>query len=67
MARDINDMTMQDIRERAIELGFKLRRPKGQPKYFHWNFSQECKAYQFVLENDPELQDDENDYPDDAA
>lgn len=69
MAKDINEMTMQEIRERAIELGFKIREAKKEVLYFHWNFSQECQAYEFVRQNDPELAENEefDDFPDDAA
>ncbi len=69
MAKDINEMTMQEIRDRAIELGFKVREHKEEVQLYHWNFSHECKAYQFVLENDSELaeNDDFDDFPDDAA
>ena len=51
---------------RAVELGFPMRKAKGEV-YFHWNSSRELKAYQFVLEHDPELADEDDDYPDDAA
>lgn len=69
MAKDINEMTMQEICDRALELGFKPRKNKGESQFFHWNFSQECKAYEFVKSHDPELVDTENydDFPDDAA
>lgn len=69
MAKDINEMTMEEIRERAIELGFKPNKVKGAPAFMHWNYSQECKAYQFVINNDPDLQEDDfsDDFPDDAA
>ncbi|MDD5596509.1 MAG: hypothetical protein PHV82_01110 [Victivallaceae bacterium] len=69
MAKDINEMTMQEVRDRAVELGFKIQGAKGQPGFYHWNFSQECQAYEFVKKYDPELLDNEefDDYPDDAA
>lgn len=70
MAKDINEMTMQEIRDRAIELGFKVRRAKeGESQFYHWNYSQECKAFQFVKDHDPELaeNDEFDDFPDDAA
>ena len=67
MTKNINEMTMAEILQRAVELGFKIRKTKNPPNYLHWNYSQECKAYQFVLKNDPELQNDSDDFPDDAA
>ena len=69
MAKNINEMTMTEIRERAIELGFKIRQEKKELLYFHWNFSQECKAYEYVKKFDPELAESEDcdDFPDDAA
>jgi len=62
-------MTMQEVRDRAVELGFKIQGAKGQRSFYHWNFSQECQAYEFVKKYDPELSDNEefDDYPDDAA
>ena len=69
MAKDINEMTMQEIRDRAIELGFKVRKNKEEVQLYHWNFSQELKAFQFVKDHDPELAENEefDDFPDDAA
>ncbi|MDD5596574.1 MAG: hypothetical protein PHV82_01435 [Victivallaceae bacterium] len=69
MAKDINEMTMQEVRDRAVELGFKIQGAKGLSSFYHWNFSQECKAYEFVKKYDPELIENEefDDYPDDAA
>ena len=69
MAKDINEMTMQEVRDRAVELGFKIQGAKGRPGFYHWNFSQECQAYEFVKKYDPELSENEefDDYPDDAA
>lgn len=69
MAKNINEMTMTEIRERAIELGFKIRQEKKELLYFHWNSSQECKAYEYVKKFDPELTESEDcdDFPDDAA
>ncbi len=69
MAKDINEMTMQEVRDRALELGFKLHGSKNQLSFYHWNFSQECKAYEFVKKFDPELIENEGfeDYPDDVA
>jgi hypothetical protein len=69
MAKDINEMTMQEVRDRAMELGFKIQGAKGQPSFYHWNFSQEYKAYEFVKKYDPELIENGkfDDYPDDAA
>jgi hypothetical protein len=66
MGTKINEMTMTEIVNRAVELGFPMRKAKGEV-YFHWNNSRELKAYQFVLEHDPELADEDDDYPDDAA
>ena len=54
MGTKINEMTMTEIVNRAVELGFPMRKAKGEV-YFHWNSSRELKAYQFVLEHDPEL------------
>lgn len=59
---NINEMTMEEITARAVELGFPKRKEKGEP-FFHWNFSREKKAVDFLRKNDPELFDD----PDDAA
>ena len=66
MSVKINEMTMTEIVDRAVELGFPQRKAKGEA-YFHWNSSRELKAYQFVLDHDPELSEDEDDFPDDAA
>ncbi|MST98843.1 hypothetical protein FYJ85_17545 [Victivallaceae bacterium BBE-744-WT-12] len=66
MGTKINEMTMTEIVNRAVELGFPMRKAKGEV-YFHWNSSRELEAYQFVLEHDPELADEDDDYPDDAA
>ncbi len=69
MAKDINEMTMQEICDRALELGFKLRSGKNKTQFYHWNYSQECKACEYVKEHDPELAEPETDtdFPDDAA
>ena len=66
MGTKINEMTMTEIVNRAVELGFPMRKAKGEV-YFHWNGSRELKACQFVLEHDPELADEVDDYPDVAA
>jgi len=67
MSEKINEMTMAEILERAVELGFPTRKKKGE-EYFHWNSSRELKAYEFVLMHDPELMDEsEESTPDDAA
>ena len=40
MAAKINEMTMTEIVDRAVELGFPQRKAKGEA-YFHWNSSRE--------------------------
>ncbi|MBQ6595922.1 MAG: hypothetical protein IJH79_00070 [Lentisphaeria bacterium] len=67
MAQKINEMTMSEIIERAMQLGFPIRKKKGE-EFYHWNSSRELKAYEFVLKHDPDLAEetDEED-PDDAA
>ena len=46
MGTKINEMTMTEIVNRAVELGFPMRKAKGEV-YFHWNSSRELKAYKF--------------------
>ena len=64
----ISEMTMSEIVDRAVELGFPTKKSKGEA-YFHWNFSREMRAYEFVLKHDPEIAEEEDDdfFPDDAA
>ena len=64
---NINEMTMTEIVDRAVELGFPMRKAKGEA-YYHWNCSREMKAYEFLLKHDPDLTEEaEDDWPDDAA
>lgn len=63
----IEEMTMVEITDRAVKLGFPKRKSKGEP-FFHWNYSRELKAVEFLKKKDPELfEDNEDDFPDDAA
>ena len=67
MSQKLNEMTMAEIINRAVELGFPVRRKKGED-FFHWNSSRELKAYEFVLKHDPDLTEEYNEAnPDDAA
>ncbi|UKI34494.1 MAG: hypothetical protein L6W00_14630 [Lentisphaeria bacterium] len=64
---NINEMTMTEIVERAVALGFPKRKAKGEA-FYHWNSSREMQAYEFLLKHDPDLNDDtDDDWPDDAA
>lgn len=63
----ITEMTMGEITNRALELGFPRRRAKGE-QFFHWNYSQEQKAVEFLKKKAPELfEENDDNFPDDAA
>jgi len=63
----IEEMTMCEITERAVKRGFPKRKAKDE-QFFHWNYSRELKAIEFLKKQEPELfEDDGDDFPDDAA